>query len=124
MSRGEREERIREEDITIEHGHHDRSSSLNDDEDVVRTHNRSKEIMILEREPEKESLADESDRDRIKEKHKKRYTEVTKDLVVREAIERAGYEYDESAHDFYIYDYLRYVRYSLPLLSPPLSVFV
>lgn len=63
--------------------------------------------MILEREPERDYLAE--DIDRVKEKRKKRYTEVTKDLVTREAIERAGYDYDESEHDYYIYDYLRYV---------------
>jgi hypothetical protein len=63
--------------------------------------------MILEREPERDYLAE--DLDRVKEKRKKRYTEVTKELVVREAIERAGYDYDETDHDYYIYDYLRYV---------------
>lgn len=63
--------------------------------------------MIVEREPEKESIVEKSDP--IKEKRKKRYTEVTKDLVVREAIERAGYDYDETDHDFCIYEYLRYV---------------
>lgn len=63
--------------------------------------------MILEREPEKDYLAE--DIGRVKEKRKKRYTELAKDLVTREAIERAGYDYDESEHDFHVYDYLRYV---------------
>lgn len=63
--------------------------------------------MILEREPVRDYVAE--DRERIKEKRKKRYTEVTKDLVVREAVEREGYDYKESENDFYIYEYLRYV---------------
>ncbi|ROW10411.1 hypothetical protein VMCG_01607 [Cytospora schulzeri] len=36
------------------------------------------------------------------------WTEVTKDLVVREAIEEAGYDYDETDVFFYIMQYLRY----------------
>lgn len=37
------------------------------------------------------------------------WTEITKDLVVREAIEELGYEYEETQQFFYIMDYLRYV---------------
>lgn len=36
------------------------------------------------------------------------WTEITKDLVVREAIEEVGYEYEETDRFFYIMDYLRY----------------
>ncbi|KAJ6446833.1 2-isopropylmalate synthase [Purpureocillium lavendulum] len=36
------------------------------------------------------------------------WTEITKDLVVREAIEQMGYEYEETKWFFYIMDYLRY----------------
>ncbi|KAF4964538.1 hypothetical protein FZEAL_10857, partial [Fusarium zealandicum] len=36
------------------------------------------------------------------------WTEVTKDLVVREAIEEAGYEYEETKEFYYIMDYLKY----------------
>ncbi|KAK7740717.1 hypothetical protein SLS53_005185 [Cytospora paraplurivora] len=36
------------------------------------------------------------------------WTEVTKDLVVREAIEEAGYDYEETELFFYIMQYLRY----------------
>lgn len=37
------------------------------------------------------------------------WTEITKDLVVKEAIEACGYEYDETEYFFYVMDYLRYV---------------
>ncbi|KAJ3563557.1 hypothetical protein NPX13_g8152 [Xylaria arbuscula] len=36
------------------------------------------------------------------------WTEITKDLVTREAIERLGYEYEETEWFFYIMQYLRY----------------
>jgi hypothetical protein len=46
------------------------------------------------------------------------WTEITKDLVVREAIEAMGYEFDETEYFFYVMKYLRYVRlfffFSLP----------
>lgn len=38
------------------------------------------------------------------------WTEITKDLVVREAIEEIGYDYEETEYFFYIFQYLRYVR--------------
>ena len=44
--------------------------------------------------------------------HKKRdkmWTEVTKDLVIKEAIEEMGYEYEESDEHFYVMEYLKYV---------------
>ncbi|KAL1998230.1 hypothetical protein VTN02DRAFT_6572 [Thermoascus thermophilus] len=44
----------------------------------------------------------------VKEKRDKLWTEITKDLVVREAIERAGLEYEETEHFYYIFEYLRY----------------
>ncbi|GKU18123.1 unnamed protein product [Fusarium langsethiae] len=36
------------------------------------------------------------------------WTEITKDLVIREAIESAGYEYEETKEFYYIMDYLKY----------------
>ncbi|KAI1494599.1 hypothetical protein F5X96DRAFT_676383 [Biscogniauxia mediterranea] len=36
------------------------------------------------------------------------WTEITKDLVVREAIERLGYEYEETEWFFYVMQYLKY----------------
>jgi hypothetical protein len=38
------------------------------------------------------------------------WTEITKDLVLREAIEELGYRYEETKWFYYIMDYLRYVR--------------
>lgn len=37
------------------------------------------------------------------------WTEITKDLVTREAIEELGYDYEETEYFFYIMQYLRYV---------------
>lgn len=37
------------------------------------------------------------------------WTEITKDLVIREAIEELGYEYEETDMFFYVMDYLKYV---------------
>lgn len=36
------------------------------------------------------------------------WTEITKDLVVREAIEEIGYDYEETEFFFYVFQYLRY----------------
>ncbi|EAW12726.1 uncharacterized protein ACLA_011530 [Aspergillus clavatus NRRL 1] len=43
-----------------------------------------------------------------KEKRDRLWTEITKDLVVREAIERAGYEFEETESFYYIFSYLQY----------------
>ena len=40
------------------------------------------------------------------------WTEVTKDLVIKEAIEEMGYEYEDNDHFFYVMEYLRYVGLS------------
>lgn len=48
-------------------------------------------------------------------KTKDMWTEVTKDLVVREAIEECGYEYEETELFFYVMQYLKYV--SIPAWS-------
>jgi hypothetical protein len=45
----------------------------------------------------------------IQEKRDRLWTEITKDLVLREAIERAGYEYEEAKSFYYVFAYLRYV---------------
>lgn len=62
------------------------------------------------------------DRDRDRERRPKRqqemWTEITKDLVVREAIERLGYEYEETEWFFYVMEYLRYVS-SPPCFADP-----
>lgn len=43
-------------------------------------------------------------------KPKEMWTEITKDLVSKEAIDYAGFQYEETAEFFYIMEYLRYVR--------------
>jgi hypothetical protein len=40
-----------------------------------------------------------------------RWTEITKKLVVREAIEDMGYEYEETRGYYYIFSYLRPVSF-------------
>ena len=37
------------------------------------------------------------------------WTEITKDLVIKEAIEERGYEYEETDDFFYVIEYLKYV---------------
>ncbi|OAL73595.1 hypothetical protein A7D00_1623 [Trichophyton violaceum] len=44
----------------------------------------------------------------VKEKREELWTEITKDLVVKEAIEEAGYDYEETADFFYVFSYLEY----------------
>jgi hypothetical protein len=54
------------------------------------------------------------DRDRGRRPLKKQqdmWTEITKDLVVREALERLGYEYEETEWFFYVMEYLKYVSF-------------
>lgn len=41
-----------------------------------------------------------------KESRDERWTEITKDLVVREAIERLGYEFEETRTFYYVFSYL------------------
>lgn len=55
----------------------------------------------------------------VKDRRKRLWTEITKDLVLREAIERAGYEYEETEFFYYIFDYLQYVR-----LPPPMMILI
>lgn len=45
----------------------------------------------------------------MKDQKKRLWTEITKDLVVRDAIERTGYEYEETDFFYYIFSYLHYV---------------
>lgn len=45
----------------------------------------------------------------VKSRQERLWTEITKDLVVKEAIERVGYEYDETELYYYIFSYLQYV---------------
>lgn len=44
-----------------------------------------------------------------RERKSEMWTEITKDLVLKEAIEHVGYEYEETEYFFYVMEYLRYV---------------
>ena len=44
-----------------------------------------------------------------KSKKDRMWTEITKDLVVEEAIKQVGYEFEETDEFFYVMEYLRYV---------------
>lgn len=50
----------------------------------------------------------------VKGRPKDMWTEITKDLVLKEAIDSMGYDYEETDDFFYVMEYLRYVR--LPCL--------
>jgi len=53
------------------------------------------------------------------------WTEVTKDLVVKEAIKEMGYEYEETDDYYYIFKYMQYVSTHLPQsMSTALTSFV
>lgn len=52
-------------------------------------------------------------------KRDKLWTEISKDLVVREALERAGYEFDETENFYYVFEYLRYVSLSYSFIVSP-----
>lgn len=45
------------------------------------------------------------------------WTEITKDLVLKDAIEQKGYKYEETPLFFYVMEYLRYVSIGLSLHS-------
>ena len=45
------------------------------------------------------------------------WTELTKDLVIKEAIEELGYDYEETEPFFYIMEYLKYVWNTRPLFT-------
>lgn len=50
------------------------------------------------------------------------WTEITKDLVAKEAIEELGYDYEETEFFYYILQYLRYVS-SIPLFLHSLDIY-
>jgi len=57
----------------------------------------------------------------MKPKTETMWTEITKDLVIKEAIERLGYDYEETEFFFYVMEYLRYVSASRPTDHPLFS---
>lgn len=66
----------------------------------------------LEREPEREIELERHKYVGIRPKTDRMWTEITKDLVIREAIEGFGYEYEETEWFFYVMEFLRYVSQS------------
>jgi hypothetical protein len=132
QSRGERAERSHVEEIIFEHEDKERGISPprrrhslpaeeeeeNKETIITRTisgdHGRQREVIIREeeREREREVIPNEVrvGRRYTRDKRDRRWTEIAKDLVVREAIERMGYEFEESDHFYYVFEYLRYVR--------------
>ena len=54
-----------------------------------------------------------------KPKQEAMWTEITKDLVVKEAVEGLGYDFEETEYFYYIMEYLRYVCRSLLFLPWP-----
>jgi hypothetical protein len=57
----------------------------------------------------------------VAEKEDVMWTEITKDLVIKEAIEEMGYDYEETDFFYYVMVYLRYVR---PFFHSCLSFFL
>lgn len=45
------------------------------------------------------------------------WTEITKDLVIKEAVEHMGYDYEETEFFFYVMEYLKYVSFGLVQVS-------
>jgi hypothetical protein len=78
---------------------------------------------VFEREREYERIEESSDR-RVgpprgpKNRTGDLWTEITKDLVVADAITQLGYDFEETEFFFYVLQYLRYVR-SSPFPLPP-----
>lgn len=64
---------------------------------------REEEIRITER-----RITEGTQKGKTKDKM---WTEVTKDLVIKEAIDEMGYEYEETEEFFYVIEYLRYVSF-------------
>lgn len=67
-----------------------------------------------------EDIVDTRDRGRRfvgqKKKEDLMWTEITKDLVIKDAIEEMGYDFEETEYFFYVMSYLRYVSLLLPHL--------
>lgn len=54
----------------------------------------------------------------LKDRRDGLWTEITKDLIVREALERSGYEYEETESFYYIFSYLEQACFTF-LCVPP-----
>lgn len=54
----------------------------------------------------------------VKDRRENLWTEITKDLVIKEAIEKMGYDFEETDYFYYIIAYLRYVCFPFPSNMP------
>jgi len=116
-------EKEREHERDHEHrGERERETTITIKEEKVKEPEPAgREMAIYEREYEREEITGGESRavgkwhgGRPKEKEQSMWTEITKDLVVREAIEAMGYDFEETEFFFYVIQYLRYVSTPSP----------
>ncbi len=74
-----------------------------------RSRDRDRDVEVEEIRDKRISIRESSRPAPPKRNSRDMWTEITKDLVVREAIEQMGYEYEETEYFFYVMEYLRYV---------------
>ncbi len=75
---------------------------------------RQEEVVIDNRDQGRRFVAQKDRKDAM-------WTEITKDLVSKEAIDETGYDYEETEFFFYVMVYLRYVSLLSPHINPPPS---
>lgn len=73
---------------------------------------RQEEVVIDNRDQGRRFVAQKDRKDAM-------WTEITKDLVSKEAIDETGYDYEETEFFFYVMVYLRYVSLLSPHINPP-----
>ncbi|KAK0703570.1 hypothetical protein B0T26DRAFT_681228 [Lasiosphaeria miniovina] len=93
------------------------TSTTVSDREVVRDHDHDRRLSVQITTKDKERDVDVTDR-RVtirppappspSPRRSEMWTEITKDLVIREAIDEMGYEYEETEYFFYVIQYLRY----------------
>lgn len=88
--------------------------------DKHRDKSRDRSVAVEDIHDTRISIRDKHRDRRPVKKQQEMWTEITKDLVVREAIEKLGYEYEETEYFFYVMQYLRYVS---PLALPKFPVY-
>ena len=89
------------------------SVQIYDDRDKSRDRGREREVEEVH---DRRISIRESSRPATKRREKEMWTEITKDLVCREAIEQSGYNYEETDYFFYVMENLRYVSLHHPHL--------
>ena len=90
------------------------------EEDIIYDHERGadgprreEELQVVRRRSEsaRPSRNDDERRDSGRQLRRDMWTEITKDLVIREAIEKMGYGFEETENHFYVIEYLQYVSH-------------